>query len=435
LRRGPNPSSVNSPPARPLGLIWAVLSTKSPGMKKSILFVEDNALLRQMYGMMMEGEAAIWDAVSAADAREALRLMEKRHFDVVVSDLRMPGMDGIELMGVVRQLYPRSSRIILSGLSDQAEIARSLDSTHQFLAKPFDFKALKATLLRLGGLDAYLKDARLQSLVGQMRVLPSFPMVYHEIMKELGGEDPSIEKLAQIIAQDPSMTAKLLQIANSAAGGRATQAASPFEAVQFVGLSAVRSLALSAHIFRSFEHVKLNEFSINTLWDHTVRSGLIASTIMQTERADPAEAEEAHIGGMLHDLGKLMLADSMPERFQQALALAAERNIASHQAEKEVFGADHGGVAAYLLSLWGLPVTMVEAVAFHHCPSSSEHVAFGPLTAVHVADVLEHELSEEPLSGQAPTLDTKYLAAIGMDDRLEAWREAVAEELAAEEVD
>jgi HD-like signal output (HDOD) protein/ActR/RegA family two-component response regulator len=399
-------------------------------MKKRILFVEDNALLRQMYLMMMEGEAAAWEAVDAADAREALRFMEKAPFEVVVSDLRMPGMDGIELMGVVRQLYPRSSRIIISGLSDQAEIARSLDSTHQFLAKPFDVKALKATLSRLGGLDAYLKEQRLQALVGQMRVLPSFPSVYHEIMKELGGEDPSIERLAQIIADDPSMTAKLLQIANSAAGGRATKATSPFEAVQFVGLSAVRSLALSAHIFRCFEHLQLKDFSITSLWDHTVKSGIIAGTIMRVERADPADAEEAHIAGMLHDLGKLMLADSMPEQFQKSLALSNERGLPSEQAELEVFGAHHGGVAAYLLSLWGLPVTMVEAVAFHHNPSNSDHLAFGPLTAVHVADVLEHELSGNTLAGTAPALDQGYLDKLKMNDRIDIWRQAVAEELA-----
>jgi HD-like signal output (HDOD) protein len=400
-------------------------------MKKRILFVEDNALLRQMYLMMMEGEAG-WEAVGAADAREALRIMEKAPCEVVVSDLRMPGMDGIELMGAIRQLYPGSSRIILSGLSDQSEISRSLDSTHQFLSKPLDVKFLKATLSRLASLDAYLKGQRLQALVGQMRVLPSFPSIYHEIMKELGGEDPSIERLAQIIAQDPSMTAKLLQVANSAAGGRATQAGNPFDAVQFVGLSAVRSLALSAHIFRSFEHLTLKSFSLNHLWDHTVRSGRIAGVIMRAERAETADAEEGHIAGMLHDLGKLMLADTMPERFQEALTLAAERGMPSDQAELEVFGAPHGGIAAYLLSLWGLPVTMVEAVAFHHSPSTSEHPAFGPLAAVHVADVLEHEFSEETLAGPAPALDQNYLKNLGLLDRLDAWRDAVADEFAAE---
>jgi HD-like signal output (HDOD) protein/ActR/RegA family two-component response regulator len=401
-------------------------------MTKSILFVEDNSILRQMYLMMMEGEE-LWEAVGAADAREALRLLEQKPFEVIVSDMRMPGMDGMELMGVVRQLYPRASRIILSGLSDQAEIARSLDSTHQFLAKPFDVKTLKATLSRLGGLDAYLKDERLRALVGQMRVLPSFPSVYHEIMKELGGEDPSIERLAQIIADDPSMTAKLLQIANSAAGGRATNAASPFEAVQFVGLSAVRSLALSAHIFRSFEHLKLSDFSITQLWDHTVRSGMIAAAIMRAERAETSEVDEAHIAGMLHDLGKLMLADSMPEKYRDSLALAQKERLSSEQAELAVFGAHHGGVAAYLLSLWGLPVPMVEAVAFHHHPSSSGHPVFGPLTAVHVADVLEHELAEDALPGIAPVLDVAYLDSIGLRNHLDSWREAMVEELSSDD--
>jgi HD-like signal output (HDOD) protein len=357
--------------------------------------------------------------------------MRSQPFDVVVSDLRMPGMDGIELMGVVRQLYPRSSRVIVSGLSDQAEIARSLDSTHQFLAKPFNVQTLKATLSRLGSLDAYLKDQQLQALVGQMRVLPSFPSVYHEIMQELGGEDPSLERLAQIISQDPSMTVKLLQIANSAASGRANQAASPFEAVQFVGLSAVRSLALSAHIFRTFEHMNLRDFSLANLWDHTVRSSHIAGMIMRLERADPLEIEEACIAGMLHDLGKLMLADSMPERFRQALALASEQALASHEAELKIFGAHHGGVAAYLLSLWGLPASIVEAVAFHHTPSSSEHIGFGPLTAVHVGDALEHEVSEHR-SGKAPPLDRSYLSVVGIENRVETWRQAVAEELATD---
>lgn len=399
-------------------------------MKKRILFVEDNPLLRQMYLMMMEGECDAWEAQAAADAGEALRLMERAPFEVVVSDMRMPGMDGVELMGVVRQLYPQSSRIILSGLSDQAEIARSLDSTHQFLAKPFDVKILKATLRRLGKLDAYLKDKRLQSLVGQMRVLPSFPSVYHQIMKELGSEDPSIERLAQVIGEDPSMTAKLLQIANSAAGGRATRAASPFEAVQFVGMSAVRSLALSAHIFRSFEQIRSPNFSINVLWNHTLKSGFMAQKIMQLEHAEPADVEEAHIAGMLHDLGKLMLADGMPDRFQQALALAAEEKLTSEKAEFQIFGADHSGVAAYLLSLWGLPVTIVEAVAFHHSPSSSEHAEFGSLTAVHVADVLEHQLANEPAACPPPALDQAYLASIGVDRKVEEWRTAIAEEFA-----
>lgn len=404
-------------------------------MRKRILFVDDDSLLSQMYLMMLEADQDRWEATAVSQASEALRLMDKTPFDVVISDMRMPGMSGIELMKVIRQLHPRCSRVIVSGVDDQAEIARGLDSTHQFLAKPFDARTLRATLARLCSLDNYLQDEKLQALVGQMPVLPTFPSIYHEIMKELGKDDPLIERLAQIIAQDPSMTAKLLQIANSAASGRAAKAADLFEAVQFVGLSAVRSLALSAHIFRTFEHLKAAEFSLVNLWDHCVRTGLIAQRIMRLEQADRADTEEAHIAGMLHDLGKLMLADSLPEKFHHALILAGERGLSAEKAEFEIFRADHAGVAAYLLSLWGLPAAMVEAVAFHHAPSSSECLEFGPLTAVHVANVLDHQISAESSGAPLPAFDRSYLAAVGVRHRIEYWRTAISEELSTKDHD
>jgi HD-like signal output (HDOD) protein len=152
---------------------------------------------------------------------------------------------------------------------------------------------------------------------------------------------------------------------------------------------------------------------------------------MQVEHAEPADVEEAHIAGMLHDLGKLMLADSMPDRFQKALALASEQQLTSEKAEFEIFGADHSGAAAYLLSLWGLPVTIVEAVAFHHVPSGRSHTEFGVLTAVHVADVIEHQLATEPSACPLPVFDSGYLAAAGVQDRIEEWRNVIIEEFAS----
>jgi HD-like signal output (HDOD) protein/ActR/RegA family two-component response regulator len=395
-------------------------------MKKRILFVEDNAILLQMYAMMLDGEREHWEVATAADAQQALKLMELSPFDVVVSDMRMPGMDGIELIGEVRKRYPRSSRIILSGLSDQEEVARCLGETHQFLAKPFNVKALKATLARLGGLDAYLKDDKLRVLIGQLGALPSFPSLYLEIMKELNAAEPSIESIANIIAKDPSMTAKMLQIVNSAAVGLARKVGSPFEAVEFLGSTTVRSLVLSAHIFSCFEQTNLKGFSINQLWEHAMRSGALARTIMRLEHAEAADAEDAYVAGMLHDIGKLMLANSLPDQFQQALALAAHRGIPSHEAEFEVFGATHAGVAAYLLGLWGLPASIVEAVAFHHTPGKSDMRAFGPLTAVHAANVLDYESSKIDPCGRPVELDMDYLAAAGVQNRLEAWRAEAA---------
>jgi HD-like signal output (HDOD) protein len=391
-------------------------------MKKRILFVEDEPLLLELYVMMLEGEHDRWDITTASNGRQALQLMEHSAFDVVVSDLNMPEMNGIELLTAVRTRHPGTSRIILSGLQDQQEVARCLGATHQFLAKPFEVRTLTATLARVSGLDTYLNDKRVQALIGRIGTLPSFPSLYIKIIEELDSGSSSVESIAAIVAKDPGMTAKMLQIVNSAAVGLARKVGSPFEAIQFLGVSTVRSLVLSAHIFSCFDRSRLKSFSIDQLWAHSFRTGTLARRILQLEQKDSAEAEEAYTAGMLHDAGKLMLAHSMPDQFRKALALAGERQIPLHDAELEVFGATHAGAAAYLLGLWGLPAPIVEAVAFHHTPGLSDLRTCGPLTAVHVANVLEQELSRSAPDRKLSPIDENYLAAIGIQDRLELWR-------------
>ncbi len=118
--------------------------------------------------------------------------MENSRFDVVVSDLMMPGLDGAQLMNEVRTRYPLSSRVIISLLGDEEKVARCLEDTHQFIAKPFDVKLLKATLARICSLDAYLNDEKLRTLVGKLGTLPSFPSLYGEIMKEFGSPGGSV---------------------------------------------------------------------------------------------------------------------------------------------------------------------------------------------------------------------------------------------------
>jgi HD-like signal output (HDOD) protein len=391
-------------------------------MKKRVLFVEDDPVLLEIYVKLLDDQPDRWEVSSAINGRRALEVMERSGFDVVVSDLLMPGMNGIELMEEVRKKYPRASRIILSEISDQEEVARCLNSIHQFLAKPFEVKALKAALLRISGLDTYLHGEKLQSIVSRLGTLPSLPSLYFKIMRELAVEDPSIDRITGIIAEDAGMTARILQIVNSAVLGLSRQISNPFEAVQYLGFNTVRSLVLSAHIFACFERKKLKGFSVDRLWNHSLRTGAIARMIVQLQQGETATADDAYTAGLLHDLGKLMLADNLPEQFQKALRRSVEQKIPLHEAEFEVFGTTHAGVAAYLLGLWGLSSSIVEAVAFHHAPQNSAMETFGPLTAVHAANVLEHELSEPDPAKRLTGLDDEYLIATGVKNRLETWR-------------
>jgi HD-like signal output (HDOD) protein len=333
-------------------------------------------------------------------------------------------MTGAELMVEIRERHPHTSRVILSGIRDQEEVARCLGTTHQFVPKPVNLETLRSTLTRICGLDRLLMDEQLRALVGQFNSLPSFPALYLEIMSELAGPDPALTRVAEIVAQDPAMTAKMLHIANSAAFGLSREISNPFEAVQFLGTATVRSLVLSVHVISCFDQ-NVKGFSIAQFEEHSLRCASLARAIAECERAEPAVADDAYFSGMLHDIGKLMLASRLPEKFQEALTLAVMKQVPFWVAEAEVFGASHTGVGAYLLGLWGIPAPIVEAVAFHHAPSRSDVRAFGPLTAVHVADVLEGEPAKArrsiPLSG----LDTEYLAELNVHGRLDAWRALV----------
>jgi len=387
---------------------------------KRILFVEDNPMLLELYSILLDAKTDQWETTVAPDGQAAMAILRRSAFDVVVSDMQMPGMSGIELLTKVRDLHPQTSRIIVSGYTDQAEAADSLNCTHLFIPKPFDVATLKATLARIGSLDAYLKDDKLRGLAGKMRTLPSFPTLYLEIIREIESPNSSMQGIAKIVAQDPGITAKILQVANSAAFGLPEKVNDPVEAVQQLGMVTVRSLVLSAQVFSTFHSTRLKKFSAEALWAHLMKCGDLARTIMRREHASFAESEDAFTAGMLHDMGQLMLADSLPGEFEKALVLADENKIPLPVAELEVFGATHAGLAAYLFGLWGLPAAIVEAVAFHHTPEKSDLKKFSALTAVHVANALCDK-------SDAGNLNLNYLVQIGVADRLEDWRDTAAE--------
>jgi len=189
-------------------------------------------------------------------------------------------------------------------------------------------------------------------------------------------------------------------------------------------MTTVRALALSAQVFSSFKPGRLKHFSPEALWSHLMKTGDLARTIMRRERVEFSECEDAFTAGMLHDIGQLMLADSVPDEFEKALALAAQEKISLAEAELDVFGATHTGLAAYLFGLWGLPASIVEAVAFHLEPEKSDLKKFSALTAVHVANALCDQT-------EGANLNMDYFESIGVADRLDDWRET-AEELEME---
>jgi putative nucleotidyltransferase with HDIG domain len=298
---------------------------------------------------------------------------------------------------------------------------------HQFLAKPCDAEALRETILRVLALRNLLHDPTLARLVAGIGSLPSLPASYAAINDELASEDPSLQRVAEIISKDIAMSAKVLQLVNSAFFGLARRVETIEQAVTLLGTEIIKSLVLSNAAFSQFRPVS-TRFLAERLWNHSLLVGSIAAKIAKAEGADKSVVGAALQAGILHDLGQLILATHLPQQFDVALEAAKVREVPLFETERETIGATHAQVGAYLLGLWGLPDSTVEAVAFHHEPASCTLRTFAPLTAVHAANALLHSGVDGPESVES-RLDTEFLAAGQCSARLTDWQEIAREVL------
>lgn len=393
-------------------------------MKRRVIFVDDEQNILDGLQRMLRCMRDQWEMVFVSSGAEALVRMEQQPFDVLVTDMRMPGMDGIALLQAVRARYPHTIRFVLSGHSDRETICNSVGITHQFLSKPTDSVVIRNTIERAFSLRTLLSGVKLQGLVAQIKHLPSLPDLYVKVVNELRSTDPSVQKIGKLIEKDMAMSAKVLQLVNSAFFGVRQRVVNPVQAASLLGLDILSSVLLMIPIFSQLQEVRIGNFSLETLWTHSFTVGSYAQLIAKTEKCPEPAVNDILSAGVFHDLGKLVLVTNLPQQYAQALRLAMQERVAITDAEAAVFGATHAEVGAYLLGLWGFADAIVEATAYHHQPAKCISRVFGPMTAVHAANALEYRLSATQANVPDAAIDMNYLREVGCDSHLPAWMTA-----------
>ncbi len=392
-------------------------------MTRRILFVDDEPRVLDGLRRMLRVLRDELEMEFASGGPEALRVLERSPVDVLVTDMRMPGMDGIQLLEEVRQRFPRVARIVLTGQCDREAVFRAMALAHRQLAKPCDAETLKEAVSSACALQSLLQDRTLLELASRLESVPSLPSLYLEVVEELKSSETSLDKVGQIISRDVGMTVKIMQVVNSAFFGLRRKVTSPAQAVLLLGVETTRALVLAASLFTRFDASAVEGFSLDALWAHSYRTGCLARAIAKAERADNIIVEFASMAGLLHDVGRLVLVAQLPPpAYKEVLAHAREAGLPVHDAERAAFGASHAEVGAYLLGLWGLPSSVVEAVAWHHGPSACPGQTFSPLTAVHAANILDHEERTPEARFASDVVDAGYLERLGLTGRLEHWR-------------
>ncbi|MCX5759845.1 MAG: response regulator, partial [Candidatus Hydrogenedentes bacterium] len=363
----------------------------------------------------------------ASSGPKALELLEQSRFDVIVSDMRMPGMDGAQLLTEVKKRCPNTLRFVLSGQSESALVYRSVGEAHQFLSKPCKPKLLKECVDKAFALHDLLGSDSLKAAAAQIGDLPPVPRIYAKLCEVLKSSECSIADVGRVIQTDLAMTAKILQVTNSAFFGLRREVTTAVQAASLLGLNTIKALVLTTGLFAPIEGSKLPRgFSMDVLWRHSMIVGTYAQAICQAEDIPKEMAGDAYTAGLLHDAGALVFASSCTEDYTRVYDYAVTKAIQLSDAEKEVLGCTHGEVGAYLLGIWGLPHPIIESVAYHHRPADSIGSVFSPLTAVHVADVLAFARQREPSAYPVPRMDMAYLEKFGLTKRVAVWEKICA---------
>ncbi|MEA3134702.1 MAG: hypothetical protein QOG17_2548, partial [Gammaproteobacteria bacterium] len=352
---------------------------------KHILFVYDERQLLDSMRARLYKHRHDWNMSFLYSGEEAIAALETQHVDLIVSDVRMPGMDGGQLLTVVKQRWPTTVRIIVSGYSDPVQAVRLTSIAHQYVAKPCDARELENIIDRCFHLQALLSQESLRRVVGRIGSLPAMPKTYARLQTALSQITVTAGEIADIVNADAAIASKVLQVTNSAFFRLRKPMVRIKDAVTYLGFATIRNLVLSAEIFSEWKTpLDLPEFDPEQLQIHAQAMAAACKSLAEGRMS----ADDAWLAGLVHDIGYWILVQECPGELARALEAARLGSLPLYECERRVIGATHAEIGGYLLGLWGLPYSIVEAVALHHTPATVTPHGYDLLGALAVAHAL-----------------------------------------------
>lgn len=370
--------------------------------KPHILFVDDEELILSGLKRGMRRHRGEWEMSFAISGADACEIISARPTDIIITDMQMPQMDGAELLEIVRKKSPDTARVILSGYAKDEVILKVIGPAHQYLAKPCDFREIEDTITRILRLRHCIENEPVRTIITGKISLPSLPSIYQNLLKELTNEYATNKSIAAILEQDIALKAQVLKVCNSAFFGLPQKVTNLETAVSLLGLNTLRSMTLLNGVFSSLDAKTQQCKSLRKLTANCHDLAMIAAQIAKISQFDKPIIDLVTSAGSLSHIGSLLIAASWPEEFQKAVALCEHNpDVSINHFEKQIIGIDHGLMGAYLLGLWGFPLPLCEAVAYHHTPNLIENRNHPILACLHIAQYAAKAKAHDNL-----TLDT-----------------------------
>lgn len=348
-------------------------------MTRSILFVDDERqILKALQRLFIDSP---YDIVLMESAESALTFLDSHSIDLIVSDVRMPGMNGFEFLKIVKEKYPDTMRIALSGFTENRAIFKALEANvvKFYMFKPWNNEELRTLIDKMFEIEIELSDKKIKDVINNLDEIPTVPALYSKIRKMIG-DDEDVSRIAQLIESDQSSTSKILRIANSAFYGVKT--ASVNQAILYIGLMSVKSILLSYSVFVPGSPI---ERITGDIWQNATLTNRFVSEFYQRflgKRIPNAYAT----AGLLHNIGMAVLINQKDRSYCRLVEEAVATRSSLLEQEFAHLGVTHQELGGYLLNWWEMPLPVIEAAFFHHAPLDPRVINRELVCTVHIAN-------------------------------------------------
>lgn len=365
-----------------------------------------------------------WEIFCIDDPEVLISRLNVDHYDAIIISSSVKDYIELSVLRRVQEISPSILRFQLgSKLETPKEMAQKLELTHRIFPDPSNAEQIIQTIEYLFKITRLINRPTLKHFISQKKQLPAAPTTYKALTQELSSDTTDARKIAAIVECDPALSAKIIQLVNSSYFGLPRQISHIPEAVSMIGIRMLRGLALSSQTSGIYPpHKNWKYFSFEKTNQRSLLVARLARDICQDVGADKGVMEQAFLGGLLHDVGILVMASQDPAAYLKVLQYAVKEEKPLHTAERKIMGVYHGEVGATLMALWSIPALTVEAILFHPIPFLSKDLSFQPLTAVHVADALIPPVWQHHTSQMNSQLSEAYLERIGHLKDLHRWK-------------
>jgi putative nucleotidyltransferase with HDIG domain len=260
-----------------------------------------------------------------------------------------------------------------------------------------------------------MNRASAEDLIQENVTLPTLPQVVAKINSLVDDPDVGTREIGQVVSEDAPIAAKVLKIANSAYYGLRETVLSTEHASAVLGIRQLRNIAMQASVISQFDHLEGgDQFDIDELWRHSILTGQLCAAMSRRCRARIGLApDEFHVVGLLHDMGKVLLLESMGDAYLAAVKESAESGRELFECEEESLGFNHAHVGSLIAAHWGLPAAVVNAIEHHHGPDAIAKNDPVANLLLHT-NLMVHKVAEQDLDGAAAAFDQGTLRVLGL---------------------